>query len=364
MKQTCRAVVLEAPGRLTVRELPVPDVGPDDALLRIELAGVSGTDYQWYRGIVHLPMPIILGHQILGRIARIGERAAGRYHVDVGDRVVVQSSIRCEACEYCIRGDYQFCENRRSYGTTTPVTVPPGLWGAYAEYLYLAPGSLVHKIGEVVPAEVAVMTCAVIANTIGWVRQIGQVSVGDTVVVQGVGQEGLAAVVAARESGAALVVATGLSRDAERFVLARELGAHVTVDVEWEDPVEVVRDLTRGRMADVVVELSGSPRAIVLSIDLVRKMGTIVQAGLTHDDTGVTLPVNRIAFKQIRFQGVLTHQIRYVLPALRLIESGRYPLHKLVTHRFPMREAEQALLAVGGEVPGEYPIKAVLRPEF
>lgn len=363
MGETALAAVLEAPGRLTMREFPLPEIGPDEALLRVEMAGVCATDPAWASGKVALPaFPMILGHEILGRIARIGREAAARYGVKEGDRVVVEGSTRCDHCDYCISGDYHLCDNRRSYGSTVPTTVPPALWGGYSQYLYLAPGSMLHRVSEGMPAEGGVLACAVVANGIKWVRECGQAGLGQSVVIQGVGPQGLACIVAAKESGAGPVIATGLSRDRARFALARELGADVIIDVERDDLQGRVREATNGRMADLVVDVTGSPPAVKASLDLVRKRGRMIQAGVTGTTTLTPLPLDTLLFREITLQGVFAHTVTSVRAAIRVIESRRYPLEKLVTHHYPLREAAHALRVTAREVPGEDPIKVVLTP--
>lgn len=363
MRKKIVSMVLEDVGKIALKEFPAPSIGADEGLLAVEMAGVCGTDYKFYRGKYEKRrLPIVLGHEILGRIEEIGDAAAKGYGVKPGDRVVVESSIRCNACWYCINGDYGLCDTRRSYGTSVSASVPPHIWGAYGTHMYLAQGSVVHKIAETVPAEAAVLTCAVIANGINWVNRLGGAKPGDVVLIQGVGQQGLAAIIAARESGASKIIATGLSRDAERFELAKLFGADQIIDVERQDPFEAVRELTGGRMADVAVDVTGSPKAIAASINLVRRGGTVVASGLTGTGVQTPIEIDTIVMKQIKIQGTFAHHIRAVIPAIKLIESGKYPVEKMVSHKFKLREAEKAIQAAGGELPGTYPVKVALMP--
>ncbi len=361
MKKT-RSVVLEQVGKISIREFPIPSIGEDEGLLRIERVGVCGSDPKIYQGIQKVPkLPMILGHEIVGFIEEIGGKASQKYGVQKGDRVVMEATVRCGYCMYCITGNYKFCESARVYGIRASCADPPYLWGAYGELMYIAPGSIIHRIPKEIPPERAVLINAVIANGIDWVRNAGGVHVGDTVVIQGVGQQGLASVVGAKESGAALVVVTGLSRDSERLALAKEFGADICIDVEKEDPVKVVVDLTGGRMADVVVDVTGNGASIQKSLDLVRKQGTVVNCGVTGTDKLTSLPLDKIVFKEIRFQGVYAKQIDAILSAIKLAKSGKYLFEKMVTHVFPLEEAEKALKMVAG-VAGEYPIKVILKP--
>ncbi len=365
MPRKTRSMVLEAVRRLSFREFDVPEIGEEDGLLKVEMCGVCGSDVGIYTGKASriLPyLPLILGHEILGRIAAMGPTACRRHGVKVGDRVVVEFAFGCGHCAACLSGRYVFCEKSGRYGTYVSCQTPPHLWGAYGEYLYLPPRAMIHKIREDVPAEAAVLVCAVMGNAVRWLRQVGGASVGQTVVIEGPGQQGLAGVVVARECGAARIIVTGTSADARRFEMARLLGAHHCVDVLKEDPVETVREITEGRMADLVMDVTGRPQGALTAVDLLKKGGTAVLPGLYGTATQVPLLLDKVVLNEIRLQGVYSHDLNAVGPAIAIVESGRYPLEKLVTHRFALPDAEKALQTAAGEVPGEHPIKVVLVP--
>jgi len=357
-----RAAVLEGVEQMRLRSLDVPDIGEDDALLRVEMVGVCGTDYKFYHGKLEAPLPMILGHEILGHIAAIGDRAAARYGVRVGDRVTLEGAVPCWACEYCLAGQYRFCTAARGYGTRMPLSLPPGLWGAMAEYMYLLPGSVMHRVPDDIPAGAAVVT-GMVANGIQWLRRHGGASVGDTILIQGVGPQGLAATIIARESGAGTVIVTGLARDAARLALAREFGADYTIVADREDVPARMREITNGRLADVVLEVTGSPSAVQASIDLVRRQGTLVLAGLTGSHTVTPLELDRLVWNEIRVQGVFTKGADAITAALHFLKTrgARYPLERVVSHVYPLDEAERAIRAAGGEG-GEDFIKAAIQP--
>ncbi len=357
------SAVLEEPGKMSIQEFDIPAIGPEEALLRVEMVGICGSDPKYYHGeVAHCSYPTILGHEMLGHIAAIGEIASSRYGVRVGDRVTLEASIPCGHCRYCLSGNYRICDNKRGYGSRVPTTVAPSLWGAYGQFMYIAPGSVVHRVSPSVPAEAAVLANAVIANGIQWVRIIGGASIAQAVVVQGAGPQGLAMTVAAKESGAFPIIITGLSADQDRLELAKEFGADYCIDVQQEDPVARVQQITGGLMADLVVDVTGSGQAIQKSLEMVRKQGTVICAGLAGVRNLTPLPTDSILSREIRFQGVLSKGTEAVIAAIKLIESGRYPLEKMVTHKYPLEAAEEAVRAVGREVPGISPIKAILVP--
>ena len=363
MNKKVRAAVVEGKERMAIREFDRPMIKEDDALLKVEMAGVCGSDPGMYSGkIKFTDFPLILGHEILGWIDEIGDIAAERWKLKRGDRVVVESTIRCGYCPKCVSGDYRFCEKHLAYGTFVSASVPPHLWGAYAEYLYLPPAAVVQKISDKTPAEAAVLTHAVIADAIHWGRLAGDFCIGDSVVIQGVGQQGLAQIIVAKESGCNPIIATGLSRDGIRFELAKEFGADYIITADREDVRARVREITAGRMADVVVDVTGSSEAVLTSLDIIKQQGTVVIPGLTG--TNVTTPVllDRITLNDIKVIGRFTSDVRTLGRAIKLIESGRYPIEKMVTHTFSLDEAEKAVRTTGGYFSDIYPIKCVIVP--
>jgi alcohol dehydrogenase len=358
-------MVVESPGKMSMREFPIPETGNEDGLLKVEMAGVCGSDPGMFKGkatALRIQYPLILGHEIVGRIEEIGKKAAERRKLRIGDRVIVETAFGCGHCHPCLTGDYVHCEAQMFYGHTIPCSEAPHLWGAYGQHLYIAPRAMVHKISDNLPAEEAVLICAVLGNALRWLRILGGVSIGDTVVIEGPGLQGLAGVIVARESGAENIIVTGLGKDRRRFDLAREFGATHLVNIEEQDPVEVVGGITHGAMADVVMDVTGRPEGAMKALDLVRKRGTIVMPGIYGAHQAIPLILDKIVFKEIRIQGVLSQDITSVLPAIKLAEARKYPLAKMITHRFPLEQAEEAVRLVGGEKPEQEAIKVVLIP--
>ena len=365
MVRKTRSMVVEEPGKMVLREFDLPEIGPEDGLLKVEMAGVCGSDPGMFKGkATALPItyPLILGHEVVGHIEAIGEAAAKRHNVREGDRVIVETAFGCGHCYPCLTGNYVQCESSLLYGHTISCKEPPHLWGAYGEYLYLAPRANFHRVSDGLPAEVAVLICAVLGNAIRWLGMMGRVSIGHTVVIEGPGLQGLAGVIVARESGASRIIVTGLKKDKKRFALAKEFGATHCIDAEDRDPVEEVREITKGTMADVVMDVTGHPEGAMKALDLVRKRGTIILPGIYGAGKSIPLILDKIVFKEVTMQGVLSQNIQSVLPAIALAESRKYPIEKMVTHRFPLEEAERAVRLVGGEFGKEEAIKVVILP--
>lgn len=362
MAQTCRAVTLVAPNKIEIREYPIPEIPSDGGLVAVEMAGVCGSDVKYYHGKISLPLPIILGHEILGRVVKLGRAAASIHGLKEGDRIILKGALGCGRCADCRRGAARFCKKRTSYGGRTSCANPPHLFGGFADYIYLAPDVLATKVSDYLPAEAAVLVGAVMANGFQWAVRQGGVKMGDFVLIQGPGQQGLACTFAARHAGAARIFISGIGRDAKRLALAERFGAHRTINVEREDVVEVVRQETGGAMADVVVDVSGSPQAIRNSVECVRRQGTLVLGGLTGDSTVTPLLMDKFVWGEIRLQGVFTADNDATEATIRLLESTKFPVEEMVSHIFPLEETERCIQAVGGELPELYPTKALIKP--
>ncbi|MBI3061136.1 MAG: alcohol dehydrogenase catalytic domain-containing protein [Deltaproteobacteria bacterium] len=362
MSQSCRGATLVQPEKIEIREYPIPDVPPNGGLVAVERAGVCGTDVKYLHGKIELPLPVILGHEILGRVVKLGREAAAIHGLQEGDRIILKGALGCGRCADCRRGAARFCRKRTNYGGRTTCAKPPHLFGGFADYIYLAPDALATKVSDRLPAEAAVLIGAVMANGFQWAVRQGGVKIGDFVLIQGPGQQGLASAFAARQAGAARVFISGIGRDAERLALAERFGAHRTINVEKENVAEVVRNETGGAMADVVVDVSGSPKAIQTSVECVRRQGTIVLGGLSGDSTATPMLLDKLVWGEIRLQGVFTADNGATEAAMRLVEATGFPVEEMVSHVFPIEETERCIRAVGGEIADLYPIKALIKP--
>ena len=362
MAERCRAATLLAPNKLEIREYPIPEIPSDGGLVAVERAGVCGTDVKYLHGKLELPLPIILGHEILGRAVKLGRDAASIHGLKEGDRIILKGALGCGRCADCRRGAARFCKKRTSYGGRTSCANPPHLFGGFADYIYLAPDVLATKVSPDLPAEAAVLIGAVMANGFQWALRRGGVKMGDFVLIQGPGQQGLACAFAARQAGAARVFISGIGRDARRLELAKRFGAHRTINVEEENVVDVITKETDGAMADVVIDVSGSPKAIPVSVDCLRRQGTMVLGGLTGDSTVTPMLMDKLVWKEIHLQGVFTADNDATEAAMRLIEATKFPVQEMVSHVFPLEETERCIRAVGGEIPELYPTKALIKP--
>ena len=349
MTRTSRAVVFTGGGRWEVRELPVPDRLPvDGALLRVEATGMCHSDIDNLNGIVHTPwggeFPTVPGHEVVGRIEALGEGAAATLGVEEGDRVAVRA-VRLDT------------DNRtRVYGHDYSTEEGSGLYGGYADYMELLPGTSVLKLPDGPPAaELTLWEPLSIA--VGWAGPVGE---GDSVAILGPGHLGLAAIVAARANGASKVFVTGTAADTTRLGAARRLGADATVEVGAEDPVETVLALTAGQGVDVVIDAaSASTTTVVQAMQMVRRGGTVVIGGLKDRKPVEGFISDWIPMRRIHINAGTDGD--NVARAVELLWSGTVPTADLVGEVFGIDTVGEALALLDRKLPGRDAIRVGLQ---
>ncbi|WP_436790198.1 zinc-dependent alcohol dehydrogenase [Yinghuangia sp. YIM S10712] len=340
-----RAIVFNGDETWELRDLPVPDPQPGGAILRVEATGLCHSDIDHFKGHVHTSFggafPSIAGHEIVGRIEKIDAETARAWGVGEGERVAVRELLITP-------------NGNRIYGHDFSVDEGSGLYGGFAEHLELLPGSEVFRIRDDLPAEELTvfepLSCAVT-----WVAPVRK---DDVVVIEGPGHMGMATIVAARAAGASAVIVTGKSQDRFRLDAALKVGADHVIDVDVEDPVERVREITGNAMADVVVDAAaGHPITLNLAMDLVHKGGHVVVAGMKdrplegfHSDW---IPTRRITLHPgagLDTQG-----------AVALINEGKVPTAALLGDTFRLEEFEQAFSLLTRKTPGRDTVRVALR---
>jgi threonine dehydrogenase-like Zn-dependent dehydrogenase len=356
MAERVLAAVRTGPGRTELREFPMPHLPEDGALLKVEVAGICGTDVKMYARPV-IKTPVIMGHENVGTIVAAGRAFVERQGLREGDRVFVEHYVACYRCDWCRLGEYRHCEatdwrtnpDARRYGYTT-CEHPYHLWGGFAQYMYLPWNAVLHRVPDSVSdAEAGIVTP--LSNGIEWALYDAGVGFMSTVLIQGPGQQGLSQVVACKQAGAALVVVTGTGRDRARLELAREFGADETIDVDEEDAYTRVMELTGGEGVDVVLDCTAGAGTtpVLLGIDaLKRRAGTLLVQGELAKFPD--FPLKKLTEKAITIKSARGHSYRAVELAIEQLASKRFPLHLLTTHEYGLADADTAIRAVGGEV--------------
>jgi threonine dehydrogenase-like Zn-dependent dehydrogenase len=331
----------------------MPDIDEHSALMKMEVAGICGTDVKMYKEALR-DGPVIMGHENIGIIAKAGREFTRRKGFKEGDLVFVEHYVPCFKCEWCHKGEYRLCENTdwranpdsRRYGYTTSNNAHH-LWGGFAEYVYLPWNAVVHKVPDGVTPELAGLVTPM-ANGIEWSLFDGGVGYDSVVLIQGPGQQGLSQTVVCKQAGAALIIVTGTSKDAARMEVAKQLGADFVIDVNKEDPLARIMEITGGRGVDVVLDCTAGAGTlpILLGIEaLKRKGGTMVVQGEMGDFPN--FPVGKMTVKFITLKSARGHSYRACEYALQQLASKRFPLEKVTTHRFALKDVDLAIRSVG-----------------
>ncbi|MFP4430525.1 MAG: alcohol dehydrogenase catalytic domain-containing protein [Spirochaetaceae bacterium] len=320
------AIQLDAVGApLVDRDVPVPEPGPEDALLRVRAAGICRSDLHYTTGASYAgPLPLTLGHEVAGTLESAGSEAASTLAdrgIEAGSRVAVHYLVSCGNCSHCIAGREQFCNRGQMIGKHRD--------GGMAEYLCLPARNLVAVPESVALEAAAVMMCST-ATALHALRK-AELAAGDRVAVFGVGGLGMSAVQLARAMGAIEVYAVDV--DGERLELARTMGA-VPINARETDPVAALRDLTAGGV-DCAVELLGLPVTIDQAIRSLGPLGRVAIAGIA--ETPVSIETYRdVVGREAKIVGVSDHTRGEIEYALELAAKGALRFEEVVTATLPL----------------------------
>jgi threonine dehydrogenase-like Zn-dependent dehydrogenase len=349
------AAVRVGPSQTEFREFPMPEVPEDGALLKMEVAGICGTDVRMYKNPPS-NSPVIMGHENIGIIAKAGREFARRKGFREGDLVFVEHYVMCGKCEWCHAGQYRHCANTDWRGNPdairygyTSIDKVPHLWGGFAQYVYLPWNAVVHRVPEGVTPELAGLVTPM-ANGVEWSLFDGGVTYNSSVLIQGPGQQGLSQTVICKQAGASRIIVTGTSKDAARLEVAKLLGADYVIDVQKQDALTRILEITSGHGVDVVLDCTSGAGTmpILLGIDaLKRKAGTIVVQGEVKEFPD--FPLEKMTVKFVTVKSARGHSYKACELALEQLASRRFPLDKITTHRFGLKDVDVAIKSVGGE---------------
>ena len=352
MTATMEALVVLEPNKLEIQEVPIPTPGPNEVLARVRAVSICGTDAHLvrgdYPGFWPPAFPFIPGHEWAGEIAALGP-GAELFGWKVGDRVAGTSHDACGVCQKCVEGHYNLCENygrvglHKQYGHSVQ--------GADATYvvhgvkcIFPLPDAISFDEGAVIdPASIALH----VANR-------GNVAPGDNVAIMGAGAIGLLGGDAARIRGAARVIV--VERNPGRLAKAAAMGFE-TIDPSAGDPVAIVREMTGGLGADVVLECAGVPVTVQLALGMLRRGGRCAAVGIPTQ--GVEIAMQRLVLDELELVGCRASagEMRRVMP---LVEQGRMRVREVMTHRFALADYAQALATFNDPTSGA--IKIIVAP--
>ena len=358
---------MRAPRTLEVAEFPYPELPDGAVLMRVTYSGVCGTDKHTYRGETkqyagtpherELEYPLICGHENVGVVEAVGGTVLDSEGTPLrpGDRIVPGANVTCGRCYFCLNGfPYYFCEQLADYGNSLTCSEPPHLFGGWAEAMVLLPGSRIFRVPDELPDEVAVLTEVMsVTHGLDTARSLTGTSFAESVAVVGVGPLGLCHLVKARLLGCGRLIA--IDRFPSRLALAEEFGATLTLNADETDAEERlarVREHTGGRGADVVADCSGVPVTFPECLRLARFGGAVVEAGAFVDLGPVEVnPAADVCARNVSILGVGGETASSYVPAMQLMARNldRLPLDRIVTHRFALDRAQEALEVAQGD---------------
>lgn len=350
MADTMKAVVVRAPMQFELEEVSAPTVSEGGLLLEVHACGLCGSDLRTLRGGHRkVTFPWILGHEICGTIAEVGPNYQGKWQK--GERIAVGPMAYCGVCDFCLDGRYELCEDYREIAQAWP--------GGFAEKVVIPEASV--RLGNIehTPDGLDSAAAAItepISSCIN-AQEKGQVGLGDTVVIIGTGPVGCIHTSLARAKGADKIFVIDVVD--QRLALAEAFEPDALINAAKVDPVHEVRRLTGGKGADVIVTATPAPIAQVQAVEMARKGGRILLfGGLPKDNSKPGVDMNIVHYNALHLIGTTIFAPRHHRQALKFVASGRIPLDKLITHRFPLAEFKQgATLALEGQV-----LKAVFLP--
>lgn len=320
-------VLVESGKMLQYTDMPMPEPGPGELLIKVAACGVCHTDLHYIEhGVATFKEPpLILGHETSGTVAGVGPGVTG---FSTGTRVLVPAVVTCGKCRLCRIGKENICEQMLMFGNH--------VHGSYAEYM-VAPAKDVFVLPESIPLEEGAVIADAISTPFHAVRNRGNVRAGDVVVVYGCGGVGINAIQVAAASGAH-VIAVDISE--KKLAWAKEFGASACVNAAVETKVpKAIKKLTGGG-ADVVFEAIGRPETIESAFECVRAGGRLVVIGYT--DQPVSLSAAKIMFREVEVVGSLGCRLVDYPLILQMCAEGKLKVKALVTHKFPLKEIEQA----------------------
>ncbi len=348
---------------LIPEEFQIPELKENEVLVKITAAGVCGSDvHMWQGEDPRTPLPVILGHEGIGQIVSMKNPLKSVHGEDLkeGDAILWNRGRSCGKCYFCtVLKEPSLCPTRKVYGINRSCNDEPHLTGCYGEYIILVDGIDIFKVKDGVDHSVLVTACCSGATMCHGFQMV-RPRIGDTVVVQGVGPLGMFGVALAKASGASQIIVIEPSQT--RLDLSTHFGATTLLNSETtsaEERLEIIKDLTYGRGADFVVEAVGTADSLKEGVTLNRIGGTYLSAGFGQ-------PLGDIAFdgfhhlvrRNIKMQGAWVSDTSHTYEAMQLIYSDPALFSKIITHRFALDDANDALKAMHSREA----LKAVLLP--
>lgn len=342
-----KALLLTEYKKLELTDMPEPEIGPEEVLIRVKACGICGSDVHGFDGSTGRRVPpLVMGHEASGIVAKTGSAVKS---ISEGDRVTFDSMISCGKCAFCRRGQINLCDNRQVLGVSCG---DYRRHGAFAEYVSV-PQHIVYRMPDNLSFEHAAMVepVSVAVHAV----EITPVRLGDTAVVVGSGMIGALTIQAARLAGCARIIAVDL--EDHKLELAKQAGADDAINPKTTDPVQYVLDATGGRGADVAFEAVGATEPIRTAILSVRKGGTVTLIGNVRPN--IDLPLQSVVTREIRLQGSCASSGEYP-QCIALMGRGSINVAPFLTAKAPLEEGASWFERLYGHEPNL--MKIVLEP--
>lgn len=329
-----------------VEEMPKPEIGPNEILVKAAACGICGSDVlEWYR---IKKAPIVLGHEMAGEIVEVGENVK-KYRT--GQRVFVSHHVPCNTCDYCLNGYHTACDTLHSTNFFP---------GGFSEYIRV-PEINVDRGVFVLPYEMTYdeavfiepLACVIRAQRLVGVRP------GQSVLVMGSGISGLLHVMLAKTLGAGRIIATDINED--RLKAAKEMGAEVTINAGENVPA-VLKDVNNGKLADLVLVCTGALSAFKQALKAVDRGGTILAFATSNPEEDLPVPLNDFWRNEIKLMPSYGNAPVDAVESMKLIRAGRVPVEKIISHRIPLEDIQEGFLmtATGHDSKGNNSLKVIV----
>jgi putative phosphonate catabolism associated alcohol dehydrogenase len=349
------AVMTRTMGDLEIQSYPVPKAEKGAIVVKITFCTICGSDVLAWMGKKKSHIPMILGHEIVGKIVELGEGVtcdSGNRPLKVGDRITWTIMSSCGKCYYCReKGLMMKCRELKKYGHDS-CDAAPHFNGGFAEYCYITPGTCVIRIPDELPDEVATpANCALATVVAGW--EAIELKAFENVLIQGAGALGFYAAALARHYGCRRVIVTDILD--YRLEAIKSFGATDTINtrnMKDEEIVKAVQDLTDGFGVDAAMEAAGAAAVIPAGLKSLRIGGRYVEHGCTFPGANVTYDFSNVVFRYLTIKGVHNYDARHLQWAVDFLAQTRrvYPFEKMVTHTFPLDQINEAMkLAQSGK---------------
>lgn len=348
-----KAVVIYGKEDFRYEEVPMPKAGEEEVVVKVKKCGICAADPKIFHGgayfsqVAYSYAPIVAGHEFIGEVVELGPGAKEKYNLEIGDKAIAEQIVPCWECYFCKRGIYNMCDVHKIFGVSGPD-------GGWAEYMKYPKGSIVWKVPNEIPDEVAV-TIEPLSCAIHGVER-ANIMLGENVVLTGAGAIGLLMLQAAKLKNPGMIIVS--DPEESRLKIAKELGADITINPQKEDTVKKVKDLTKGLGADVVLEASGNPRAVEQAVDMLRRRGRLMEFGVFAEKVNIDFSIISDV-KELEIIG--GHLGAYCYPlAIKYLKEGLVKVDKIVTHDFPLSDWKKAIETSGEKLDGA--IKVIMTP--